>query len=129
MKCKTRDRAVLIVLMVLLLAALTGILAFTRLDVSLAEILESVAPELPPVPTPEPTPSPTPRPTPKPTPTPEPTPVLRKRTGNQHQLLLAAGYARVGPVGQKADSHPFERLVCAVHVHLLGREERTRPSS
>ena len=80
MKLKTRNRAVLIVLMILLLAALAGILAVTRLDVSLAEILESIAPELPPVPTPEPTPSPTPRPTPKPTPTPEPTPVLRKRT-------------------------------------------------
>ena len=82
MKLKTRSRAALIVLLVLLLAGLTGILALSRMDVSLAEILESIAPELPPVPTPEPTPEPTPAPTPtpKPTPTPEPTPVLRKRT-------------------------------------------------
>ena len=80
MNLKTRNRAVLIVLLLLLLAALTGILALSRLEIPVEEILSSLAPELPPVPTPEPTPEPTPSPAPRPTPTPEPTPVLRRRT-------------------------------------------------
>ena len=80
MKLKTRNRAVLIVLLLLLLAALTGILALSRLEIPVGEILSGLAPQRPPVPTPEPSPEPTPKPTPRPTPTPEPSPALRERT-------------------------------------------------
>ena len=43
MKLKTRNRAVLIVLLLLLLAALTGILALSRLEIPVEEIFHAHA--------------------------------------------------------------------------------------
>ena len=84
MELKTRNRAVILLLSVLLLLGLAGLYTLYRMEELMTP--EELAALLPPVPTPEPSPSPTPRPTPKPTPrptpapTPEPTPQLRERT-------------------------------------------------
>ncbi len=72
MTMKAGIRITIVVLLVLLLAGLTGIFTLRGLP--------RLLPLPTPTPTAEPTPEPTPEPTSAPTPTPEPTPALRKRT-------------------------------------------------
>lgn len=83
MELRTRDRAEIIVLLILILALAAGLLAIVNAEPGWAETFaQTLAPEPTAAPTPAPTPEPTPIPTPEPTPvpTPEPTPRLRERT-------------------------------------------------
>ena len=84
MELKTKNRALLLLMCVLLLLGFAGLFTLQRMAASLPP--GELAALLPPVPTTEPSPEPTPEPTPspsptpRPTPSPEPTPQLRERT-------------------------------------------------
>lgn len=83
MELKERERAGLVIMLVLMMVLLAGIFTLTSLGgVTVDSLLQGVLKAEEPAPTPEPTPAPTPEPTPSPTPipTPEPTPALRERT-------------------------------------------------